>query len=389
MRLARVRLKNFRCYKDEIGIDIGKFTTLVGKNDAGKSTILDALTIFFDDSAPDADDGSVDGDKRDIRIICEFEDLPSSLVIDSDHKTGLVAEYLLNEDGRLEIQKIYDGSLKKPKLLGAYACALHPTVEGRDDLLTLKNSDLKKRAKELNVDTSKIDPKINSQLRQQIWNSCPELDLAPKEIPLDKEGARKIWDQLKKHLPAFALFKSDRPSTDQDAEAQDPMKAAVREAIKAKETELKQVSDYVEREVKAIADRTVDKIREMDPNLASQLNPRFTPPNWSNVFKISLTGDEEIPINKRGSGVRRLILLNFFRAKAEQQASAKDAGGIIYAVEEPETSQHPDNQRMLMYALEELAEQPNCQTIVTTHTPTLGRLPCVSGYLSPQLRIQY
>ncbi|MES9902243.1 MAG: AAA family ATPase [Sedimenticola sp.] len=169
MRLARVRLKNFRCYKDEIGIDIGKFTTLVGKNDAGKSTILDALTIFFDDSAPDADDGSVDGDKRDIRIICEFEDLPSSLVIDSDHKTDLAAEYLLNEAGRLEIQKIYDGSLKKPKLLGAYACALHPTVEGRDDLLTLKNSDLKKRAKELDVDTSN-----GKRVRSPIAHMGPE-----------------------------------------------------------------------------------------------------------------------------------------------------------------------------------------------------------------------
>ena len=156
------------------------------------------------------------------------------------------------------------------------------------------------------------------------------------------------WEQLKKELPIFSLFKSDRPSTDQDEEAQDPMKAAVKEAIRAKEEELNRIEEYVRNEVKAIAENTVKKIREMDPSLASQLSPRFTPPSWANVFKISLTGEDEIPINKRGSGVRRLILLNFFRAKAERQAIDREVNDIIYAVEEPETCQHPNSQRMLL-----------------------------------------
>jgi len=87
-----------------------------------------------------------------------------------------------------------------------------------------------------------------------------------------------------------------------------------------------------------------------------------------------LTDDDEIPINKRGSGVRRLILLNFFRAKAEQAAIEKKAPGVIYAVEEPETSQHPHNQKMLMRAFCELSEYPNCQVMLSTHTPVLARL---------------
>ena len=40
-------LKNFRCYKDEVSIDFNDITTLIGKNDIGKSTILEALEIFF------------------------------------------------------------------------------------------------------------------------------------------------------------------------------------------------------------------------------------------------------------------------------------------------------------------------------------------------------
>jgi hypothetical protein len=107
--------------------------------------------------------------------------------------------------------------------------------------------------------------------------------------------------------------------------------------------------------------------------LAQELNPRFSKPNWAKVFGISLTDDTQIPVNKRGSGVRRLILLNFFRAKAEKRLAEADAPGVIYAIEEPETSQHPRNQRILFSALRELSEQPGCQVIFTTHTPVLVR----------------
>ena len=47
MKLKAVILCNFRCYRDEIRIPIDNITAFVGKNDAGKSAILEALDIFF------------------------------------------------------------------------------------------------------------------------------------------------------------------------------------------------------------------------------------------------------------------------------------------------------------------------------------------------------
>jgi hypothetical protein len=47
--------------------------------------------------------------------------------------------------------------------------------------------------------------------------------------------------------------------------------------------------------------------------------------------------------------------LNFFRAKAEQRARERSNAPVIYAIEEPETSQHPHNQRLLVSALMDLA----------------------------------
>ena len=61
MQLKAVRIKNFRGYKNEVTINIEDLTVFVGKNDIGKSTILEALDIFFYDGK-----GVIKLDKDDI-----------------------------------------------------------------------------------------------------------------------------------------------------------------------------------------------------------------------------------------------------------------------------------------------------------------------------------
>lgn len=373
MKLVRVSLKNLRCYREKASIDLQDLTMIAGRNDAGKSTFFDGLAAFFGEQKIDQDDACNTGDASDVRIICEFEEFPDQLILDADSPTTLASEYLLNAEGRLELHQIWNCQLKTPKA-SMFAMANHPSEEGYSDLLTLKNSALKKRAKELSIDLSEVDQKINAQLRKAIWKSKTDISFQEVLLPLDKETGKQVWSQLKLVLPTFALFKADRSSTDTDPEAQDPMKAAIKEAFKSMGKTLDSVIAEVQTQVQETADLTVKKLKEMHPELASQLNPRFTEPNWSNVMKVSLTGDDDIPINKRGSGVRRLVLLNFFRAKAE--SAAKDRGSdtpVIYAIEEPETSQHPANQKLLMKAFMELAASAGCQVFLTTHNPVLAR----------------
>ncbi len=373
MRLAKLKLENFRCYKDEVSVDFGDMTTIVGRNDVGKSAIMEALAIFFDEAKLDKEDACQGGDKKSVRITCEFDDLPESLVIDADHETTLANEYLLTSNGKLQIRKSYDGSLATPKITSIEAYANHPNNADVADLLQLKKADLLARANGLGIDLAEVNKQANAPIRQAIWAAAADLELGEAYVPLEKEGAKQLWTALSPYLPAFALFKSDRASTDQDAEAQDPLKAAIRDAIKSVEGALTDIQARVEAEVKKIADATVAKIREMDPELAETLNPIITTKKWDSLFQTSITGDEGIPLNKRGSGIKRLVLLNFFRAKAEKAAIEKSNSSIIYAVEEPETSQHPRNQRLLMSALSELASSAGRQVIVTTHTPMLAR----------------
>ena len=116
----------------------------------------------------------------------------------------------------------------------------------------------------------------------------------------------------------------------------------------------------------------------MNPDIANSLTPVIPSPEslkWVDVFKsVSITGDEDIPINKRGSGVKRLVLLNFFRAEAERRKNENNVPDIIYAIEEPETSQHPSHQRKLIEAFVELSQSDNTQVLLTTHSPSIVKM---------------
>lgn len=384
MKLKSMSLSNFRGYKAPITVHFDELTTLIGRNDAGKSTLLDALDVFFNDKGLDKNDASKGGDSKAVSITCIFEDLPEELILDETAPTNLSAEYLLNVDGNLEITKVYNCSIDKPKLTSLRLKVMCPVATQVNDLITLKIEDLKSRAEMLGVNMSGVKKTIKRDLRAAIREKLMPLELSTVDLLLvgeevnDKGNAAKVWDGLKAALPLYALFKSDRQSSDQDAEAQDPLKTAIKEAITAKSSQLQEVMDFVEQEVKKVADLTLKKLREMDPSIAATLDPKFEKPSWSTLIKASITGDDEIPLNKRGSGVRRLILLNFFRAKAERMMQEKSLQSTIYAIEEPETSQHPHNQRLLMSALQQLAVAED-QVIVTTHTPMLARsLPSTS-----------
>lgn len=372
MKLDEIKITNFRGYAIETSIPIDHLTVLVGRNDAGKSTILEALDIFFNEEVIEREDCCVHTGSTEIRIACVFSDLPDSLVIDDQYATTLTAERLLRTDGKLEIVKVYDCSAAKGKLSAAYAKALHPSVAEVDELLSLKLTELKAKAKHLNIDLTGVNQAAKAPIRQAIWSATPNLISTEHEVSLKKESAKDAFDQIQKCMPLYALFKSDRASTDQDAEAQDPLKAAIKEAIRRRESDLNGVIADIQAELAAVAARTVEKIREMSPELANELTPTVKSKQWDSLFSVTLTGENQIPINKRGSGTRRLVLLNFFRAKAEDSAHSR-ASGVIYAVEEPETSQHPNHQLMLLDAFEQLVAQGACQVILTTHTPTLAR----------------
>ncbi len=370
MKLAQIRIRNFRCYRDEFTMTFDALTCIIAKNDAGKSTILEALDAFFNLEKVDSEDRSIGvANATPIEITCVFSDLQASLVVDSDATISPQNEYLLNADGYLEITKRFSGA--SPKCEEVFVKAMHPSADRFSDLFSLTIAQLRRRAQDLGVVHDGVNQTVKSAIRHAIWNSVPRDALELTEVQIEVKSS--IWKPLQNALPLYQLFRADRPSSDQDAEAQDPLKYAIKEALASQQTQLEAIGNHVKQQVESVTRATIEKIREMDPALAGDLNPVFSSFNWSKVFSVSLTGEEQVPLNKRGSGVRRLFLINFFRAKAEQLAGERGAPDVILAIEEPETSQHPNNQLLLLDALLDLSQSPSTQVMLTTHNPLLAR----------------
>ncbi len=173
----------------------------------------------------------------------------------------------------------------------------------------------------------------------------------------------------------YALFQSDRASKDSDGEVQNPLKGAIKTAIAEVQEEIERIQAKVREKSVEIAELTHKALRTIDPNLAGALTPTFSPPTlqkWTGLFSVGMDTDDNIPLNKRGSGVRRLILVSFFKAEAERKLATQSKANIIYAIEEPETSQQPGQPEDPHRILQGDRAGAECQVILTTHSPGLA-----------------
>lgn len=406
MYLKKIKLINFRSYESiEVEFD-NNLNVIIGKNDIGKSTILEALDIFFGQERIkiDIDDKNV-FNGNEMSISCSFIiNQQKEYLIDTDVKTNLKDEFLLNSEGLLEIKKTWDCS--KDKLtatsLKTFIVCDYPKEFYLNPLPTLKIEELKKILEDKdNSDIAfalfdklnnnefegleigpyssdmdkkipiKIDKRKRAEIRNAIYQVIENKDLKTIELAIDKEDGKNIWNSISTDLPLYFLFQSDRANKDTDKEVQDPLKVITKTAIENVIDKLEEVKELIKKSAELIGNETIKKLEEMNPELAKVLKPDVTNKAWDSLFSFSFVGDDNIPMNKRGSGVRRLILLNYFRAEAERKNNSNKA--VIYAIEEPETSQHPNHQILLINALSEIALKENHQVILTTHSPEIAK----------------
>ena len=378
MILKKLKLKNFRGYKDfEVSFN-DSINVIIGRNDIGKSTILDALAIFFqsDKIKIDAEDLCVyhDRDNPVIEITCCFDVGDREILIDSACYTNCADEYLLNEEGLLEIRKTWDCSVGRIPQKD-YIVAHYPTCYDTP-LVIEKIAALQKRYKVLSADPNcpKVDATVAHELRQAIYKMdlVANPDFQTTQIEIKKIDSKNIQDTLYKQFPNYLIFESDRANTDKDSEIQDPMKAITKAVLATMSDKIEEIRREVTEKVQAIGYETIKKLGEMDKSIAKDLHPTVTMKAPESLFSFELKSDNGISLNKRGSGVRRLILLSYFRAEAEKSVDEKSDVQLIYAIEEPETGQHPDFQRMIFDSLNTLAQKPTHQLIVTSRTPEVA-----------------
>lgn len=382
MILKKVKLKNFRGYRDfEVNLD-DAINVIIGRNDIGKSTILEALEIFFNSEKVKMESSDLcvySGDSTVIEITCCFDVGDGTILIDSTCTTNCRDEYLLNKEGLLEIKKTWNcanGTLTKA-CQKDFIVANYP-VNYDPPLVTEKIQTLRKKYEAVSnlPGCPQVNRSISAELRKAIYAmELPGLcECKTIDIEMSKEDAKNIRESLYKQFPNYYIFEADRKNTDKDNEIQDPLKTVTRTVLSELAVEIEQMQQQVKERVEEIGQRTIAKLAELNADIAENIRPVVTLKPLDSAFNFELQSDNGIPLNKRGSGVRRLILLSYFRAEAETSVVANPDTRLIYAIEEPETSQHPDFQRMIFDALNNISQMPTHQIIVTSHTPEIAKL---------------
>ena len=350
------------------------FCVLIGRNDAGKSTVFAALSLYLDGGKPDASDYSVGGDGR-CSITCTVTDLPSEIIIDDAASTTLELEHLLREDGQLAIRKTW---VHGKTAVEVAAIALHPVVDGLEPLIGRKLENLKNLASDLGVLEQVSDRRVNAAYRRAIWDEWARTGSStPSEIELalNAEDGKQVAREIQQYFPLFQLFESDRSGAESDQVAQDPAKAIVKSVLDKNASALADLAQSIADEITAHLADVVVKLEDFAPDLASELKPQDIVPGWQKAFSaVQFVDSNGVSLAKRGSGTRRLVLLSFFRAEAERKHEDEDQEsrrGLIIAVEEPETALHPDLQRESLRTLMDVASMPGRQVFVTTHSTNL------------------
>jgi Recombinational DNA repair ATPase (RecF pathway) len=144
MKISKLILENFRGFYGKHEISFDNFNVFIGKNDQGKSSILEAIDIFIYEGKGsvkiESTDLNVNAQKDKIsefKIGIEFSDIPEYVIIDTTNSISLENECLLNENNLLEIWKIF----RNGRLADTFLRCKHPV---NDDFL--KNIMKKKRS---------------------------------------------------------------------------------------------------------------------------------------------------------------------------------------------------------------------------------------------------
>jgi len=386
MKIRKVFLENFRSfYGTGNEIEFEDFTVLIGKNDQGKSSVLEALDIFLNEGKGivkiDQNDLNIKAQKEgesEFRIGVVFDDYPEKLVIDSTNETSLKDEYLLNEKGYLEIWKRFKGI----KLQEVYIRCYHPSNNDTlKQLLTKKTKELQNFVEEKNIPVS--DKRKAAELRKAIRDYYEKIEgrliLSTIDITIESEGLKEIWEKLKRYIPVYALFHADRKNVDQDSEIQDPLRVKIEQIFNRSDVQeiLNNIGKQINTEITNFAHSTVEQYKKLTNSNTEIIKPEIPDVSelkWKDVYKgIGYKTTNDVPLNKRGSGIRRIVLLSSFLADVENKSNENSIENIVYAIEEPETSLHPDLQIRLINALYELVNHSKCQVIITTHSPALIR----------------
>lgn len=369
MKIQKIIIDNYKGINTPTEIILHDFTCIVGKNDAGKSTILKALDAFLNDSSVSAEDKNIYTNNNLISIevvyLCNGEKIKIDDVIESTFED----EELLDADGLLHIRKVWDVNVKtiKPKVF------IKRKKYEQGDFLLATERELMRMCQEYGIETVKgngeeyNNKEKRDKLREHHLINGFEFSYASEEFPsTGQTRLTKIYKAYKDKQPSFEYFRADSSLSDSDTSVQKHFKD------KASKVLQDQVDTAeIERSIKSNIEGSLNSITEKINAVLGEDEQVYAEVvfDWSKLINTAFKckkDDSNVPLTSRGDGFRRITMMAYFELLAQE----KKKDNVVFGFEEPETFLHPETQLLLYQKLKAMKDN-GYQVFITTHSPNI------------------
>ncbi len=336
MKLRAINIHNFRSALD-VDIEAHDYMLLVGANNAGKSTIVNALRVFYDDLKWSSDDfpkvGAADKEAW-VQLTYQLDDDEWANLADK-YKEGVA-------DQRLTVRR-YFVSDEKGRVQASQS-NIYGFVKGQPD------AELFYGAK--NVSAAKLG--------QVLY--VPALTTATEQTKMS--GPSPLRNMLN-----FLLKKVVAKS-----EAYRELSAAfekLNDEARQKDGFLSEISTPINTAISSWSIKIDLSVNSMGPEDISKSLIKF-------AFVDSSLDNAGFDLERYGHGFQRSVIYELIRLaptfKDERKPDKKEFNPSFNLVlfEEPETFLHPSQQESMAYHLRRLGAEQGQQVIVTTHSPTFA-----------------
>lgn len=403
MRLKSLQIQNFRSI-DTFSINLRDFTSLIGPNNSGKSSLLRAIEIFLNQETPELEEWRKNHEKEPIIIEGVFDEIQ-----EWERDTPGISGLVHNNEIRLRCKsnqiETPNGDIKAstPQY---EAFTQEITITGWSDKLSEASQDIQDIASSLNFNGTNWRNSANKErARQVIRETRPDLMTIGAERW--SSDSISINAALKQALPQAVLIEAVRDaSEDAKPAAKTPfgllMNKLVFPAIQ-KSDEYKQFIGAVQALDAKIRGNGVEKfetVKKLEQDIHDRMSSIIeskaivtldTPDTEKFIggsAKIKIDDGIETPIHLQGHGVQRSLIFALIEVLAKQDSMVKSNSdaqatpegatptdskqrATILLFEEPELYIHPHLMRRLQQSLQDISKSQNWQVIISTHSPFL------------------
>ncbi|MFV0182522.1 ATP-binding protein [Empedobacter falsenii] len=375
MYISNLTITNYRGIKDTREINLAKFSSVVGKNDAGKTIVLNAIATFLDIKSFSI----TETDFNDVSKPIEFEFKLSSDSISDLLETKVKSKVKKTEGlDKFINDLIFDNSIFYKRIANNVGKSWSEEFILINDF---KNSEIQglyfKSDDEITaiLDKYEIVIPVEGKGRNSKAEKIKYIREHFKDEPRDN-----YWlpDDMKisSLFPEVEMFKADY-GLEADTKFKTATVTEIEEYFNLAEARLQIFKDEINTEMKKEADILKLYMQEYASNLLDiDISPNVA---WKDAIKsvdvsFQFNGDDKfIPMTHKGTGYRRLFMVARFRYLAQKSKG----NNIIYLIEEPETFLHPTAQQDLLNALKELSNEN--QVVTTTHSPVFAGATHIEG----------